>query len=131
MEQKIYDYRATEEIKQIVIGIQELRCRRSVEKAYAHIAQVDYVEYEKQSAKHQLLNAISDFILVREIQDGFYVEAELYLPYVRDSKIKELETTIKSQLNSIRILDADKTSLQVHITQLMRPWWKKLLRIKK
>lgn len=134
MEQKIYDYRATEEIKQIVIGIQQLRCRRGVERQVYRgktASAVDFLKMTKEYAKRELLDKIGDFILVKEIQDGFYVEAELFLPYVRDDVVSGLERINKSLSNTISQQDARIYSLREEVKLLSRPWWKKLFGITK
>lgn len=125
-----FDYHATQEIQHIAMGAQELRCRRSVEKERLHnnaSSQINWLEQAKRSAKYELLDMISDFILVKEIHDGFYIEAELYLPYVRDSKITELEKDIKLKERQVINCSSHISSLNSEIQKLQRPWWKKLI----
>ena len=135
MKQEVRHYNTTQEIKQIVMGIQHLRCRRSVEREY-YLAQrsattVDRYRQAKDSAKHELLNMIGDFILVKEAQDGFYIEAELFLPYVRDYEITQVEKDRDYWEKALDVCSRDKIELHNKIRLLERPWWKKLLKIDK
>jgi hypothetical protein len=132
-----YQYMADERIKQIVIGIQELRCRRRIADyprfQESPASKIDWLEQTKLSAKHELLDMIGDFILVKELEDRPYteIEATLYLPYVRDSKIEELENDGDFWRKSAMRSEGEITELCKKIRLLERPWWKKLLRIEK
>ena len=129
-----FDYHTTQEIKHIIIGVQELKVRRDVEREYFHNKrnpQVDYLAHAKQSAKHEPLDYISDFIIIKEINDGFYIEAELYLPYVRDSEMNILENHKEYWRKRCCEHELKIMGLCDEVKQLRRPWWKKLFRIEK
>lgn len=129
MNQEVYDYRATEEIKRIAIGIQELRCRKSLEREpylKGAASRVNWVKEAENRARYELLEHISDFILVRETEDGRYLDAELHLPYVRDSKVKELEDLAYFWEKSSNKYQKEVAELCKKIHLLERPWYKKL-----
>jgi len=131
---EVYQYYANQEIRQIVMGIQSLKCGRNIERERYLIntrdSEIDYLAAAKEAIKHDLLDHISDFILVKEVNDGFGLEAELHLPYVRDSKVKELEGSVKFWMNNAKRSEREITGLCKQIRLLQRPWWKKLFKIK-
>lgn len=128
MEQKIYDYRSTEEIKTIVMGVQELRCRRDVERERYEDRRTgsELVKLAKRKVKNELLDMVSHFIFVKDSPDGRQVEAEVYLPYVKDSVVKGLERDNKSVSVLLSHAESVNALLRKEIKLLRRPWWKKL-----
>lgn len=131
-EHKSYENESVE-VKQILIGVEEYRLRKVVSNTYIgnkqHLEAL--FEQAERTAKFELLKGLEKFIKTEQIEeyllDGLpYVEAKIYLPFVKDEKVKNLELRIK---NLERLCDEQYhyvSKLSKENEQLKLPWWKKL-----
>jgi hypothetical protein len=131
MEAKIYNM--TEEVKNIVMGVEQYRCRVNLNNHFRgdKIDKDFFLKRAEDKASYDLLDGIKQFIKIEQNLDRGYVEAELFLPYVRDSKIKELEDAGDFWRKSAMRSEGEIIELCKKIRLLERPWWKKLLGIDK
>ncbi len=131
----VFEYYAmNESIQRIVIGVQNLKFRMDIEREHymsVRNPEIDYLEAVKRHAKHSIMDMISDFILVEETNEGPYLEATLHLPYVRDAKIKELESLAEDWRKSCKARNTELIKLRNQVNLLRRPWWKKIIKINK
>jgi hypothetical protein len=129
MEERIYNM--NEEIKTVVVSIEQYRCRVNLDNPFYgdKIDKEFILKRAEDKAAYDLLDGIKQFIKVSRHLDRGYIESEIFLPYVRDSKIKELEGTADFMEKAIRRRDIDIIDLEKTIRLLKRPWWKKLFKI--
>ena len=129
MQHNIYDMR--EEIKTVVISIQEYRVRRELmPQGYRYSVsseeKEDLVKMAERSAKHQILDGLEQFIHCEFDENRNFVEAQIWMPYVKDAVVKSLEETEKYQQSRIAELSWENNNMQKRIDYLELPWWKKL-----
>lgn len=103
---EVKHYECSEEIKHLLISIEEYRCRERVPENYLYENPENLeliLKHVKDSIKNKLCSALRDFIQVEEISP-IEVEATLYLPYVRDDVVKKLEGDIESKRAELRYI---------------------------
>jgi len=133
LEERIYD--TPIEVKQVVISIQDYHVRREL-MPYGHPyavsagERIDMGKMAEQSAKHELLDGIEKFIHCEVDQERNFVEAVIWMPYVKDEVTKELEVINKLLQRLNGNLETECDAWRGKTEELLRylelPWWKKL-----
>ena len=129
MEQRIYDAQ-TETIKSIVISIRDYHVRRElIPDMYrfnvSDEQRIDMVKMAEHRVKRELLEGLEKFIHCTIDKERNFVEAQAWMPYVKDDVVKSLEETERYQTRIIGELQAQNRNLRKRITYLEMPWWKK------
>lgn len=120
----------SEEIKNVVVGIERYRCRIGLDNRF-YTDKVDkefILRRAEEKAAYDLLDGIRQFIKVSQHLDRGYIEAEIFLPYVKDGVMKKLENYRDYQDKVIsRLLDVEM-DLKEEVRLLKRPWWKEWMK---
>ena len=129
LEQRIYDM--DEKIKSVVISVQNYRVMREImPQMYrwniSDKQRIDLLEEAKRHAKHELLDGLEQFVHCELDEDRNIIEAQIWMPYVKDAVVKSLEN-IEKRLG-VHLAERENTIrfLQKRIKYLDLPWWKKL-----
>lgn len=117
-EHRIYD--TTREIQQIVIGIEQLRCRKHISRRFSPNESTESV-YAEQVVRQEILQHIDRYIKVAVNTDEGYVESEVFLPYVYDDVVARLNRETEQMHN--QIMDLQKE----HVRLMNRSWWQRIL----
>ena len=139
LEERIYDMPI--EVKQVVISVQDYHVRRELmpmgavfDSTYAPTAEqrIDQTKMAEQDAKHCLLDGIEKFIHCEVNEERNFVEATIWMPYVKDEVTKELEVSNKLLRSLNGRLESDCNTWRAKAEELWEylelPWWKKLFR---
>lgn len=120
----------TEEIKRIVIGIEELRCRKSIECGNMNPDEItqEYISLAEESARAEILHLVGKYVSFTLNPWEQYTEAQIYLPYITDSVVKRLKSNISNAMGRATLLEQQNEDLETRIEELRsRPWWKRIL----
>ena len=131
LEHKVYD--TSMEVKEIVMAVEQFRCRKYlVEKNWPQpsgpIIPPEYYDFAKEAAKGTLLCFIEIYIKYHQNEYERYIEAEIYVRALFDEKIKNLESAIACADREIVYLMSLSTKKTRYIDWLEQPWWKKIFR---
>ena len=139
LEERIYDMPI--EVKQVVISVQDYHVRRELmpmgavfDTTYVPTAEqrIDQTKRAEQDVKYQLLDGLEKFIHCEVNEERNFVEATIWMPYVKDEVTKELQVTNKllQRLNSgmETELMAWRSKTEELLDYLDLPWWKKLFK---
>ena len=133
LEERIYDMPI--EVKQVVISVQDYHVRRELmpmgavfDTTYVPTAEqrIDQTKRAEQDVKYQLLDGLEKFIHCEVNEERNFVEATIWMPYVKDAVMKSLEETEKYQQSRIAEMSWENNNMQKRIDYLELPWWKKL-----
>jgi len=120
-----------EEVKQVVISVRDYHVRKYIEepnhRGYASQEQLKILaDRSEYLAKRTLLDGLEQFVhLTTNLHENF-VDAQIWMPYVRDAEFRQLERANET-LDRIRVdLLAENFSQAERIEYLELPWWKKL-----
>jgi len=118
-----------EEVKQVVISVRDYHVRREISPVPWELtkeSRIDLVKMAEHHAKHQLLNGLEQFVKVNINQERNFVEAKIWMPYVKDEVVRTLEETEKRLQSHLDDRNRTIRHLQERVKYLELPWWKKL-----
>ena len=117
--------KSTQTIKDIVLSVEQFAARVPIERHWMGTAAGDkepsyFEERAKEEVKHVLFDGITQlFEITHDPIRNEFVEARVYMPYVRNNVVKRLE-------RQVRTLEERNSSLAGEIQYLKLSWWTKL-----
>ena len=134
LEERIYDMPV--EVKQVVISVQDYHVRREISTVPWGLSKAnrqDLIKGAKHGARYDLLDGLQKFVHCEIDEERNFVEAVIWMPYVKDEIVKQLEKHNKTLENLNSRLGVECEAWRRKTEELSEyialPWWKKLFKV--